>query len=159
VTVAEGPRDQGPPPPAERSSSEAMADYRSLELLVDRLTIGSPMDITLAVGGATGAGSMALFGVQLFARALRQPGLIGGWLPSVLTGWHKEMYEVEKQKAKRNRRKRQEWLESDEVAELVKATKRLETLGLQPSRIAILGLSEAEEESKRIGEIPGQRDD
>jgi hypothetical protein len=66
------------------------------ELVVYRMSIASPMEITFALqGGGTLIGAYA---ACLFARALRSPESIGSWLPRLVAGWHQGWHDVEHQK-------------------------------------------------------------
>lgn len=112
---------------------------RTLQLWIDRLTIGSPMDITFAVGGVAGSTMMALFVARLFVQALREPTKIGSWLPLILAGWHQGMVEAEKQKSKRRTRKRRMTPDSPESQELVNASAQLIKLGLLTQQVTLIG--------------------
>lgn len=67
--------------------------------LLQRLSLQSPLAITLAAGGG---GSGLLIGAFLFVRfALRHAKDIGGFIPSVIQGWHENWSGVERAKADR----------------------------------------------------------
>lgn len=146
--------------PLARSDPDEMRipTQPSLRLLVDRLTIGSPMDITFAVGGAAGTTTLAFFVVRLFAQALRDPTKIGSWLPLVLAGWHEGMSEAERQRAKRQRRirPRKRALNVKPEAKLAQAADQLVTLALLAQQVTVIGTALPESDLKGTDELPGR---
>jgi hypothetical protein len=122
------------------------------------------MVITFAVeGGIVGVGVYATF---LAARVLRSPESVGAWLPRVVAGWHRGMYEAEMRRYERHVRSRndddddfEEWpLKPDElpteqdirqlpdVRGLMKVSNQLIDLRMQPDEVSVIGADETPED-------------
>jgi hypothetical protein len=119
------------------TGTEMAGPTDSPRLRVHRLSIQSPMEITFAVDG--GLTVVALYATLLFARVLRHPENIGAWLPRVITAWHREMREADKQREKR----RVEPIRKDqldpEMEELIEATTCLLELGTTTREVRAIG--------------------
>jgi hypothetical protein len=69
------------------------------ELLVARLRLESPVDVTLVL--QAGASALSVMALRLLVAALRKPEEIGSWLPRVMTGWQRGMRDFEDARAMR----------------------------------------------------------
>jgi hypothetical protein len=70
------------------------------ELLVARLRLESPLDVTLVL--QAGASALSIMALRLLVAALRKPEEIGSWLPRVMTGWQRGMRDFEEARAMRS---------------------------------------------------------
>jgi hypothetical protein len=61
-------------------------------LMVERVHLNSPLEITLAAAGSTG---VTIYALHLLSVVLRHPDSIGGWLPRLAAGWYRARHEAE----------------------------------------------------------------
>ncbi len=86
----------GEPPPID----ETIGDLAERELTVlgapqltfERIKLDSPLEITVAAAKSTG---LVIYTLHLLCAFLRDPERIGGWLPRLVTGWHKARRDAE----------------------------------------------------------------
>jgi hypothetical protein len=86
----------GEPP----STDETMGDLAKCELTVlrapqltfQRIKLDSPLEITVAAAGSTG---VVIYALHLLCAFLVDPERAGGWLPRLVTGWHKARRDAE----------------------------------------------------------------
>jgi hypothetical protein len=147
----------------EGSSGRPSEPARPPIFRVQRLHIGSPMVTTFAVEG--GLTAITVYAAFLMVRVLGDPERIGAWLPRLVVGWHKTMYEAEMRRYERRDLSISRGLVSDiddeepfepmterdvqqlpEVRELIKASQQLLDLHMQPDEVSIIGADEAPED-------------
>jgi hypothetical protein len=86
----------GEPPPVD----ETIADLAKRELTVlrapqlrfERIKLDSPLEITVTAAGSTG---LVIYALHLMSAFLVDPEKVGGWLPRLVTGWHKARRDAE----------------------------------------------------------------
>jgi hypothetical protein len=86
----------GEPPPVEETigdlAERELTVLRAPELTFERIKLNSPLEITVAADGSTG---VVIYALHLLCALLRDPERIGGWLPRLVTGWHKARRDAE----------------------------------------------------------------
>lgn len=112
----------------------------SPRLRVHRLSIQSPMVITFAVDSA-GLATVSVYATRLFAKVLRNPEQIGAWLPRVLSAWHREMREADKQRAKRDPKplRSRPASPNPQMDEVITASRRLLELDMRAREVTTVG--------------------
>jgi hypothetical protein len=65
---------------------------RAPQLTFERINLDSPLEITVAAAGSTG---VVIYALHLLCAFLRDPERIGGWLPRLVTSWHKARRDAE----------------------------------------------------------------
>jgi hypothetical protein len=55
-------------------------------LIVQRLHLNSPLEITLATAGSTG---VTIYALYLLSALLRDPERLGSWIPRLVASWHR----------------------------------------------------------------------
>jgi len=86
----------GEPP----SDAETIGDLAKRELTVlrapqltfERIKLDSPLEIIVTAAGTTG---LVIYALHLMSAFLVDPERIGGWLPRLVTGWHKARRDAE----------------------------------------------------------------
>ena len=86
----------GEPPPTEETigdlAERELTVLRAPQLTFERITLDSLLEITIAAAGTTG---VVIYAFHLLCAFLRDPERIGGWLPRLVTGWHKARRDAE----------------------------------------------------------------
>jgi hypothetical protein len=86
----------GEPPPVDETigdlAERELTVLRSPQLTFKRIKLDSPLEITMAAAGSTG---VVIYAAHLLCAFLRDPERIGGWLPRLVTGWHKARRDAE----------------------------------------------------------------
>lgn len=144
-------RHRGPGPKDRRSSipSDLIPRPRGAVLIVHRMRIGSPMEITFVVEG--GGELVAAYAALLFVRALRSPEDVGSWLPRLVAAWHREWSEAKREKLTRRTRGRTvpnaDQLPIPEqvrpVRELTDVGAEMVRLRMKPDEVVTVGLDES----------------
>jgi hypothetical protein len=116
-------------------------------LVVQRMRIGSPMEITFVVEG--GGGLFAATAALLFARALRSPENIGSWLPRLVAAWHREWREAGDEKLARRTRREASHIDPSSIPEQPRPARELLDVGAEmrklhmaPDEVVTVGLDE-----------------
>jgi hypothetical protein len=65
---------------------------RAPQLTFERIKLDSPLEIAV---GAAGSSGVVIYALHLLCAFLRDPERIGGWLPCLVTGWHKARRDAE----------------------------------------------------------------
>jgi hypothetical protein len=86
----------GEPPPVDETigdlAERELTVLRAPQLTFERIKLDSPLEITVAAAGSTG---VVIYALHLLCAFLRDPERIGGWLPRLVTGWHKARRDAE----------------------------------------------------------------
>jgi hypothetical protein len=86
----------GEPPPIEETigdlAERELTVLRAPRLTFERIKLDSPLEIAVAAAGSTG---VVIYALHLLCAFLRDPERIGGWLPCLVTGWHKARRDAE----------------------------------------------------------------
>ena len=86
----------GEPPPVEETigdlAERELTVLRAPQLTFERIKLDSALEITVAAVGSTG---VVIYALHLLCAFLRDPARIGGWLPRLVTGWHKARRDAE----------------------------------------------------------------
>jgi hypothetical protein len=86
----------GEPPPIEETigdlAERELTVLRAPRLTFERIKLDSPLEIAVAASGSTG---VVIYALHLLCAFLRDPERIGGWLPRLVTGWHKARRDAE----------------------------------------------------------------
>jgi hypothetical protein len=86
----------GEPPPADETMGDLaereLTVLRAPQLTFERINLDSALEITVAAAGSTG---VVIYALHLLCAFLRDPERIGGWLPRLVTGWHKARRDAE----------------------------------------------------------------
>jgi hypothetical protein len=86
----------GEPPPVDETigdlAERELTVLRAPQLIFERIQLDSPLEITVAAAGSTG---VVIYALHLLCAFLRDPERIGGWLPRLVTGWHKARRDAE----------------------------------------------------------------
>jgi hypothetical protein len=65
---------------------------RAPQLTFERIKLDSPLEIAVAASESSG---VVIYALHLLCAFLRDPERIGGWLPCLVTGWHKARRDAE----------------------------------------------------------------
>jgi hypothetical protein len=86
----------GEPPPVDETigdlAERELTVLRAPQLTFQRIKLDSPLEITVAAAGSTG---VVIYTLHLLCAFLRDPERIAGWLPRLVTGWHKARRDAE----------------------------------------------------------------
>jgi len=86
----------GEPPPVDETigdlAERELTVLRAPQLTFEHIELNSALEITLAVAGRTG---VVVYALHLLCAFLRDPERLGGWLPRLVTGWHKARRDAE----------------------------------------------------------------
>jgi hypothetical protein len=86
----------GEPPPIEETigdlAERELTVLRAPRLTFERIKLDCPLEIAVAAAGSTG---VVIYALHLLCAFLRDPERIGGWLPCLVTGWHKARRDAE----------------------------------------------------------------
>jgi hypothetical protein len=86
----------GEPPPVEETigdlAERELTVLRAPQLTFERIKLDSALKITVAAVGSTG---VVIYALHLLCAFLRDPERIAGWLPRLVTGWHKARRDAE----------------------------------------------------------------
>jgi hypothetical protein len=112
---------------------------RPSPLQIERLSIGSPMDVTLLLQGG-GASALTIYSLHLMVKVVRDPRRLGAWVPRLLSGWHQGMREVHVAKDKRGKLERASRTTTDA---LIKTGHQIELI---PDSVEPFGIGEEPED-------------
>jgi hypothetical protein len=86
----------GEPPPVDETigdlAERELTVLRAPQLTFQRIKLDSPLEITVAAAEST---RVILYALHLLCAVLRNPERIAGWLPRLVTGWHKARRDAE----------------------------------------------------------------
>ena len=86
----------GEPPPVDETigdlAERELTVLRAPQLTFERIKLDSPLEITVAAAKSTG---LVIYAAHLLCAFLRDQERIGGWLPRLVTGWHKARRDAE----------------------------------------------------------------
>jgi hypothetical protein len=124
-----------------RSAPDLMADITKHPLIVRRLHLSSPLEITFAAAGSTGVTVYALY---LFSAFLRHPEGIGAWLPRLVAGWHRAQREAAIARQEREYVSYLEQATEKEISNLRSISPQLKRF--KPVHVSVTGDSEPQED-------------
>ena len=149
----------GEPPPVEETigdlAERELTVLRVPQLTFERIKLDSPLEITVAAAGSTG---VVIYALHLLCAFLRDPERIGGWLPRLVTGWHKARRDAEMVRQGHRveviRGRLTDLLIKQNMSRLMRLAQNPELHDLHPVQITLVG---AEEEHQRTSEKLGKR--
>jgi hypothetical protein len=134
----------GEPP----STDETMGDLAKRELTVlrapqltfQRIKLDSPLEIIVTAAGSTG---VVIYALHLLCAFLVYPERIGGWLPRLVTGWHKARRDAEMvrqgQRVEVVRGRLTDLLVRQTMSGLMRLAQNPEVQDLHPAQITLIG--------------------
>jgi len=132
------------PPPVEETigdlAERELTVLRAPQLTFERIKLDSPLEITLAVAQSTG---LVIYALHLLCAFLRDPERIGGWLPRLVTGWHKARRDAEMVRGGHRveviRGKLTDLLIKQHMSRLMRLAQNPELQDLHPVQVALVG--------------------
>jgi hypothetical protein len=144
----------GEPPSVEETigdlAERELTVLRAPQLTFERIELNSALEITLAVAGRTG---VVIYALHLLCAFLRDPERIGGWLPRLVTGWHKARRDAEMvrqgQRAEIIRGRLTDLLIKQNITRLMRLAQNPELQDLHPVQITLAGAEDQTPEDIR----------
>ena len=149
----------GEPPPVDETigdlAERELTVLRAPQLTFERIKLDSALEITVAAAKSTG---LVIYAAHLLCAFLRDPERIGGWLPRLVTGWHKARRDAEMVRQGHRveviRGQLTDLLIKQNMSRLMRLAQNPELHDLHPVQITLVG---AEEEHQRTSEKLGKR--
>jgi hypothetical protein len=120
------------------------------QLTFERIKLDSPLEITVAAAGSTG---VVIYALHLLCAFLRDPERIGGWLPRLVTGWHKARRDAEMvrhgHRVEVIRGRLTDLLIKQNMSRLMRLAQNPELHDLHPVQITLVGAEEETPEDIR----------
>ena len=134
----------GEPPPADETISGLakveLTVLRAPELRFERIRLDSALEITVAAARSTG---LVIYALHLLCAFLRDPERIGGWLPRLVTGWHKARRDAEMlrqgQRVEVIRGQLTDLLIRQNMSTLMRHAQNPEHQDLHPTQVTLIG--------------------
>jgi hypothetical protein len=132
------------PPPVDETISDLakreLTVLRMPQLTFEHIKLDSPLEITVAAARSTG---VVVYALHLLCAFLRDPERIGGWLPRLVTGWHKARRDAEMVRQGHGveviRGQLTDLLIKQNTSTLVRLAQNPELLDLHPVQIVLVG--------------------
>ena len=113
---------------------------RAPQLTFQRIKLDSPLEIIVAAAGSTG---VIIYALHLLCAFLVDPERIGGWLPRLVTGWHKARRDAEMvrqgQRVEVIRGRLTDLLVKQNMSGLMRLAQNPELQDLHPAQITLVG--------------------
>jgi hypothetical protein len=134
----------GKPPSTDETMGDlakrGMTVLRAPQLTFQRIKLDSPLEITVAAAAST---SVVIYALHLLCAFLVDPERIGGWLPRLVTGWHKARREAEMvrqgQRVEVIRGRLTDLLVKQNISGLMRLAQNPELQDLHPAQITLVG--------------------
>ena len=134
----------GEPPPVDETISGLakveLTVLRAPELRFERIMLDSALEITVAAARSTG---LVIYALHLLCAFLRDPERIGGWLPRLVTGWHKARRDAEMlrqgQRVEVIRGQLTDLLIRQNMSTLMRLAQNPELQDLHPTQVTLVG--------------------
>ena len=134
----------GEPPPADETigdlAERELTVLRAPQLIFERITLDSTLEISLAAAGTTG---VMIYALHLLCAFLRDPERIGGWLPRLVAGWHKARRDAETKRQEHRveviRGQLTDLLIKQNLARLMRLARNPELQDLHPVQMTLVG--------------------
>jgi hypothetical protein len=134
----------GEPPPVDETISglakHELTVLRAPELSFERIRLDSVLEITVAAARSTG---LVIYALHLLCAFLRNPERIGGWLPRLVTGWHKARRDAEMLRQGHRveviRGQLTDLLIKQNMSTLIRLAQNPELEDLHPTQVAVIG--------------------
>ncbi len=144
----------GEPPSVEETigdlAERELTVLRAPQLTFERIELNSALEITLAVAGRTG---VVIYALHLLCAFLRDPERIGGWLPRLVTGWHRARRDAEMvrqgHRAEIIRGRLTDLLIKQNISRLMRLAQNPELQDLHPVQITLAGAEDQAPEDIR----------
>ncbi len=144
----------GEPPPVDETigdlAERELTVLRAPQLTFERIELNSALEVTLAVAGRTG---VVIYALHLMCAFLRDPERIGGWLPRLVTGWHKARRDAEMvrqgHRAEIIRGRLTDLLIKQNISRLMRLAQNPELQDLHPVQITLVGAEDQTPEDLR----------
>jgi hypothetical protein len=135
---------RGEPPPVDDTigdlAERELTVLRMPRLTFERLKLDSSLEITVAAARSTG---LVIYALHLLCAFLRDPEGSGGWLPRLVTGWHKARRDAEMvrqgQRVEFIRGQLTDLLIKQNMSTLMRLAQNPELQDLHPVQIALVG--------------------
>jgi hypothetical protein len=132
-----------PPPVGETISGLAKRELtvlRAPELTFERIKLDSALEITVAAPRSAG---VVIYALHLLCAFLVDPERIGGWLPRLVTGWHKARRDAEMVRQGRRveviRGQLTDLLIKQNMSTLMRLAQNPELQDLHPTQVTLIG--------------------
>jgi hypothetical protein len=134
----------GEPPPTDDTMGDLakhqLTVLRAPQLTFQRIKLDSPLEIIVAAAGSTG---VIIYALHLLCAFLVDPERIGGWLPRLVTGWHKARRDAEMvrqgQRVEVIRGRLTDLLVKQNMSSLMRLAQNPELQDLHPAQITLVG--------------------
>jgi hypothetical protein len=144
----------GEPPPVDETigdlAERELTVLRAPQLTFQRIKLDSPLEITVAAAGTTG---VVIYALHLLCALLRDPERIAGWLPRLVTGWHKARRDAEMARQGHRveviRGQLTDLLIKQNISRLMRLTQNPELQDLHPVQITLVGAEDQTPEDIR----------
>ena len=144
----------GEPPPIDDTigdlAKRELTVLKAPQLTFERIKLDSPLEIAVAAAGSTG---VVIYALHLLCAFLRDPEKIGGWLPRLVTGWHKARRDAEMlrhgHRVEVIRGQLTDLLIKQNMSTLMRLAQNPELQDLHPAQITLLGAEDETPEDIR----------
>jgi hypothetical protein len=134
----------GEPPPTDETmgalAKRELTVLRAPQLTFQRIKLDSALEITVAAAGSTG---VVIYALHLLCAFLVNPERIGGWLPRLVTGWHKARRDAEMVRQGHRveiiRGRLTDLLVQQNMSRLMRLAQNPELEDLHPAQITLVG--------------------
>jgi hypothetical protein len=113
---------------------------RAPQLTFERIRLDSALEITVAAARSTG---VVIYALHLLCAFLVEPERIGGWLPRLVTGWHKARRDAEMARQGHRveviRGQLTDLLIKQNVSTLMRLAQNPELQDLHPTQVTLIG--------------------
>jgi hypothetical protein len=144
----------GEPPPVDETigdlAERELTVLRAPQLTFEGIKLDSSLEITLAAAGNT---RVIIYALHLLCAFLRDPERISGWLPRLVTGWHKARRDAEMVRQGHRveviRGKLTDLLIKQNISRLMRLAQNPELQDLHPVQITLVGAEDETPEDIR----------